>query len=49
MAWTISSSTSRGARLPGISAVVTMMSTSRACSRNSFISASMNSFDIVLA
>ena len=46
---TISSVISFGAGLPGISAVVTMMSTSFACSANSAISASMNALLIVFA
>ena len=44
-----SSVMSFGAGLPGINAVVITMSTSRHCSRKSFISASMNSFDISFA
>ena len=40
---TMSRVSSLGAGLPGMSAVVTMMSTSFACSRNSAISAAMNS------
>uniref|UniRef100_A0A6B0U4Q3 Putative secreted protein n=1 Tax=Ixodes ricinus TaxID=34613 RepID=A0A6B0U4Q3_IXORI len=40
---------SRGAFLPGISAVVIMMSTSLHCSANRAISASINSLDISLA
>ena len=46
---TMASVMSLGAGLPGISAVVTMMSTSFACSAKSAISASMNSLLIVLA
>ncbi len=49
MAATISAVMSSGAGLPGISAVVTMMSTSLACCANSAISASMNSLLITLA
>lgn len=37
------------ASLPGMSAVVMIISTSLACSANRAISASMNSFDISLA
>ena len=40
---TMSAVIRRGAGLPGISAVVMMMSTSLACSANSAISALMNS------
>ena len=46
---TMSAVISFGAGLPGISAVVMMMSTSLACSANSAISASMNSLLITLA
>ena len=46
---TISAVISRGAGLPGISAVVMMMSTSLACSANSAISALMNSSLMTLA
>lgn len=44
-----SSVISFGAGLPGINAVVITMSTSRHCSKKSFISAAMNSFDISFA
>ena len=46
---TISSVISSGAGLPGINAVVMMMSTSLACSANKAISARMNSSLITLA
>ena len=46
---TISSVMRMGDFFPGIIAVVTMMSTSAACSANSFISASMNSLLITFA
>ncbi len=46
---TISAVISFGAGLPGMSAVVTMMSTSLACWANNAISAAMNSGDMVLA
>ena len=49
MAATISSVINVGAGRPGISAVVITMSTSLHCSMNSFISASMNSFDMTFA
>ena len=49
MASTMSRVQRIGARLPGISAVETTMSTSFACSLKSAISASMNSLLIVLA
>lgn len=44
-----SSVMSFGAGLPGIKAVVITISTSRHCSKKSFISASMNSLDISFA
>ena len=46
---TIAAVMSFGAGLPGMSAVVTIISTSFACSANKAISASMNSLDMVLA
>jgi hypothetical protein len=46
---TISAVISFGAGLPGIAAVVMMISTSFACSAKSFISAAMNSSLITLA
>lgn len=47
--WTCLSNNNLGAGLPGISAVVTMISTSFAYLANNSISASMNSLDISLA
>lgn len=49
IAFTCSSKISSGAALPGINAVVTIMSTSLAYLANKAISASMNSLDISLA
>ncbi len=47
--FTMSSVIKTGAGLPGMSAVVMMMSTSRACRANSAISAAMNSLLISFA
>ena len=49
MTATMSAVMSLGAGLPGMSAVVTMMSTSAACALNSAISAAMKAGDISLA